>query len=126
MISADRLRLEQALGNLVDNALRHGAGRVTLETVPTNGTVELHVLDQGPGLLPDFIPDAFERFSRPNEARSDDGSGLGLAIVRTIAQAHGGNAHATNKDGHGADVWISLPAVVRRATHVEGTGGHHE
>jgi two-component system OmpR family sensor kinase len=51
---------------------------------------------------------AFERFSRADPTRPD-GSGLGLAIVETIARAHGGEAHAANRPGGGADVWLALP-----------------
>ena len=86
----DPLRTSQALGNLVDNALRHGRGRIRLvaRRAP-GGRAELHVRDQGPG------------------------AGLGLAIGTVIASAHGGSAHAANVDG-GADVWVELPAATAR------------
>jgi two-component system, OmpR family, sensor kinase len=106
----DRLRASQALGNLVDNALRHGRGRVRLEVRRTGGRVELHVQDQGPGFPPGFLDHAFDRFSRADPARQGPGAGLGLAIVAVIAHAHGGGAHAVNRDG-GADVWLDLPAT---------------
>ena len=102
-LDADRLRLEQALGNLVDNAVRHGGREVELRAERRNGSVELHVLDRGAGFADGFLAHAFERFS-------GDGTGLGLSIVETIAQAHGGSAHAANRPGGGADVWIELPA----------------
>jgi two-component system OmpR family sensor kinase len=108
-LRGDRMRLEQALGNLVENALRHGGGQVTLSAAAVGEMVELHVRDEGGGFPPDFIADAFTRFARPDQARSRAGSGLGLSIVRTIADAHGGSAHAANLPGGGADVWISLP-----------------
>jgi two-component system OmpR family sensor kinase len=108
-VDGDRVRLEQALGNLVDNSLRHGGGRVRLEAVRTNGVVELHVTDEGPGFPADFLDDAFERFSRADSARASGGAGLGLAIARTIAEAHGGSSGAANRGG-GADVWIALPS----------------
>jgi heavy metal sensor kinase len=109
VITADRLRLEQALGNAVDNALRHGAGNVTLTSTTRDGFVELHVLDEGKGFDQTFLERAFERFSRADEARGGDGSGLGLAIVDTVARAHGGSAHAANRREGGADVWLSVP-----------------
>jgi heavy metal sensor kinase len=109
VVPADRLRLEQALTNLVDNALRHGRGAVTVSAVPQNGTAELHVVDEGPGFGDDFLPRAFERFTRGEKSREGEGSGLGLAIVATIARAHHGSARAANVPGGGADVWISLP-----------------
>ena len=108
-ISADPDRLEQALTNMVSNALKHGEGPVVLTARENNWHVELHVLDDGPGFTPDFLPVAFERFSRADPARSRGGSGLGLSIVRAIAEAHGGTADVANRAGGGADVWVSLP-----------------
>jgi heavy metal sensor kinase len=113
-LDGDRIRLEQALGNLVDNALRHGEGEVHLSALKADGAVELHVSDEGPGFPPDFLEHAFRRFSRPHPAQSGGGAGLGLAIVRAIAEAHAGTAHAANRDLAGADVWIALPS--RRGT----------
>jgi two-component system OmpR family sensor kinase len=109
-VKGDRLRLEQALANLVDNALRYGDGEVRLTASQANGVVELHVTDEGDGFPPEFIEHAFERFSRADHARSRGGTGLGLSIVRVIAEAHGGTAHAANPDGGGADVWVALPS----------------
>jgi heavy metal sensor kinase len=106
-VQADRLRLEQALGNLLDNALRYGGDDIRLEAVRRNGSAELHVRDDGPGFPASFLDRAFERFSRADPARGRGGAGLGLAIVRTIAEAHGGSAHAASS--RGADVWIVLP-----------------
>jgi two-component system OmpR family sensor kinase len=110
-VEGDRIRLEQALGNLVDNALRHGEGDVRLSAPQVDGVVELHVTDEGPGFPAEFLGDAFERFSRPDRARTGAGAGLGLAIVHAIAEAHAGTAHAANRDGAGADVWIALPGT---------------
>ncbi|MEN3311373.1 MAG: two-component system, OmpR family, sensor kinase, partial [Actinomycetota bacterium] len=86
----------------------HGAGDVTLTAHRRNGRIELHVLDEGTGFPDEFLEHAFKRFSRGDQA-SADGSGLGLAIVETIANAHGGEAHAANRPGGGADVWLALP-----------------
>ena len=108
-LRADGARLEQALANMVDNALQHGRGDVELSAERANGNVELHVRDRGPGFPPAFLPDAFERFSRADEARSGGGTGLGLAIAAAVATAHGGTARAANRDGGGADVWLELP-----------------
>ncbi len=93
---------------MVQNALRHGSGTVTVGAVARQRSVELHVTDEGPGFPTDFLPEAFERFSRADSARADGGAGLGLAIVDAIARSHGGTAHAWN-EGAGANVWISLP-----------------
>lgn len=109
-VEGDRIRLEQALTNLVDNAFRHGDGRITVRAVRLGGAVELHVTDRGPGFPPEFVDRAFERFSRADPGRTGGGTGLGLAIVEAIARAHRGNAGASNREGGGADVWIRLPA----------------
>lgn len=105
MVNADRSRIEQALGNLIDNALRHGAGPITVKTEVSGATVELHVSDCGDGFTRDALKGAFTR--APGSGRAG-GFGLGLPIVETIARAHGGKAEAVNARG-GADVWITLP-----------------
>lgn len=110
-LTGDPLRLEQALGNIVDNALRHSAGVVTIDARAVEGHVELHVRDAGRGFPGDLLPHAFERFSRADPSRPRGGAGLGLAIVETIAGAHGGHARAANLAGGGADVWIELPGA---------------
>jgi signal transduction histidine kinase len=110
-VHADRLRAEQALANLVDNALRHGDGPVELRAESAGDGVRLHVLDRGPGFDPALNGHAFERFTRGDRARSRGGTGLGLAIVDAIARSHGGSAGAAPRDGGGADAWIELPAL---------------
>jgi signal transduction histidine kinase len=112
-LTADSVRLGQALGNLVDNALRHGAGSVELVVEPGDGRVRLHVRDDGDGFPDDFLDSAFERFSRADVARGRGGAGLGLAIVQAIARAHGGEAHACNRPSGGADVWLDLPPAAQ-------------
>ena len=107
-LHVDRLRVEQALGNLVENALLHGRGRILLIARRRDGRVELHVRDEGSGFPPEFIERAFDRFSRSDSARQGPGVGLGLAIVDLIARAHGGSAHAANHNG-GADAWLEIP-----------------
>jgi signal transduction histidine kinase len=108
-VRADRLRAEQALANLVDNALRYGEGTVELTAEAAGDGVRLHVLDRGPGFDPTLNGRAFERFTRGDRARSRGGTGLGLAIVDAIAHSHGRAAGAGARDGGGADVWIELP-----------------
>ena len=78
-----------------------------LATTTENGVAELRVADDGAGFPTDFLPHAFERFSRPHGARPGGTAGLGLAIVAAVAEAHGGTASAAN-DG-GAVVTISIP-----------------
>ena len=104
-VRGDRDRLEQALGSLVDNAFTHGEGTVRLEAEPADGEIALRVSDDGPGFADDFLPRAFDRFSRADGARTSGGAGLGLAIVEAVARAHGGRASAS-----GSTVTLVLPA----------------
>lgn len=110
-VRGDRIRLEQALGNLCDNALRYGKGEVRLSAAQSNGLIELHVTDEGGGFPPELIERAFDRFARLDQVRARGGSGLGLSIVRAIAEAHGGSAQLANRNGSGADVWVSVPSA---------------
>ena len=109
-IVGDRLRLEQALGNLVDNAQRHGGGTIRLEAERRDGRMELRVADEGNGFPAALLPHAFDRFTRGDEARAGGGAGLGLALVDAVARAHGGTARAANRDRKGAVVTLELPA----------------
>jgi two-component system, OmpR family, sensor kinase len=109
LLDADPIRVEQALANLVENALAHGAGAIDLFAVERDDVVELHVADGGAGFPDEFLERAFDRFSRADDARSREGSGLGLSIVALIAQAHGGSAGAANRPEGGADVWLTVP-----------------
>jgi two-component system, OmpR family, sensor kinase len=89
---ADPDRIRQALGNLVDNALRHGRGDITLRYRGSEHDVLLEVSDQGPGVAQEVRPQAFDRFTRGDRTRAGHGAGLGLAIVAEVAAAHGGTA----------------------------------
>jgi two-component system OmpR family sensor kinase len=102
----DRLRIEQALGNLIDNALRHGAGTVSVSARTEGDFVVFEVRDEGSGFPERFGERAFERFSRAEESRTSSGAGLGLAIVAAVAEAHGGSAAI----GEGSVVSISVPS----------------
>ena len=114
LLIADPLRIRQALGNLVDNALRHGGGDVTLSAHADDGGVALEVSDDGPGFAPDIERRAFERFARGDLARTRGGTGLGLAIVRAIAEAHGGRA---TLDGATVCVWMPSQGHLSGAGH---------
>jgi two-component system, OmpR family, sensor kinase len=111
-LEADRLRLDQAIGTIVDNALRYGGGTIELSARRADGAVEIHVTDEGEGFPPAFLDRAFERFSRAPGVR-EGGSGLGLAIVATVAAAHGGSAEAVNRPRGGADVRLVIPLSSR-------------
>ena len=110
-VLADGDRIAQAIDNLLDNALRYAATEVELTARTTDSSVEFHVCDDGAGFALEFLPRAWERFSRSDSARTLEGAGLGLSIVLTIAELHGGRAGAANRPLAGADVWISLPAL---------------
>ncbi len=107
--SEDHLR--QALGNLVTNALRHTgpATPVEVRAARDGDTAVLAVRDHGPGLDPDTLAHAFDRFWQADAARVGVGTGLGLSIVAAIAAEHGGTAEAANHPDGGAVFTLRLP-----------------
>jgi signal transduction histidine kinase len=109
-VYADELRLRQALGNLVDNALRYGQGAITVRASRVGAGVQLQVSDQGEGFDPGFAEHAFERFARGERAGGREGTGLGLSIVRAIAEAHGGRAEVLAGPGGTVRLWFPDPA----------------
>jgi signal transduction histidine kinase len=109
-VEVDRLRIEQAIGNLVENALRHGQGEITLAAHRAPDSIRWSVRDEGPGFRDDFKQHAFERFSRADPARSGHGAGLGLAIVDLIARAHDGRPYI-QQGSAGCEVGLWLPVT---------------
>ncbi|MEU7913445.1 HAMP domain-containing sensor histidine kinase [Microbispora bryophytorum] len=111
---ADPVRLRQAVGNLVSNAVRHTppGGTVRLQARRADGDVVIDVTDTGSGIAPDDLPLVFERFWRVEKSRSrrSGGSGLGLPIARKLAEAHGGSLSATSVVGEGSTFTLRLPA----------------
>ncbi len=111
----DAARLEQALQNLVANALRHTpeGGQITLVAERAGGGVRVTVRDTGPGIPEDHLPHIFDRFYKSDASRTDpyskSGSGLGLSIVKAIVERHGGTVAAANTPGGGAEFTINLP-----------------
>jgi len=112
VVSADFDRIEQVLGNLIENALRHTprGGRITIGAHDAGGgMVEVTVADTGEGIAPRDLPHVFERFYRsPNES-SGTGAGLGLSIAREIVRAHGGEMRVESQLGRGATFAFTLP-----------------
>jgi signal transduction histidine kinase len=114
VVLGDRAALTRAIDNLVGNANRHAGSRVMVTVEPTaDGTIELCVDDDGPGVPADQRSRVFERFVRLDDARArdDGGTGLGLAIVRATAQAHGGTIRVEPSPLGGARFVLALPAA---------------
>ena len=122
----DPLRARQALGNLVDNALRHGAGDVRLLARRDGEFVEIDVTDEGPGFPAELASRAFERFARGGDARGQDGAGLGLAIVRTIAEAHGGEATIVAGRPPGTTIRLRFPQLSESDNGRSGLSGRSQ
>jgi len=107
-------RIEQVLGNLLANALRHAPRGTTVyvRLEAQAGKARIEIADQGEGISSEALPFVFERFYRADRARSREqgGTGLGLAISRQIVQAHGGTIVAANGPEGGAAFTVELPA----------------
>jgi two-component system phosphate regulon sensor histidine kinase PhoR len=113
-IEADAFRIEQALYNLVDNALKHSGksgARISLEARSEVTSVLVSICDDGVGIPLSDQPHIFERFYRVHKDRSRDagGTGLGLSIVKHTVQAHGGSIAVQSRPGAGATFVMSLP-----------------
>ncbi|MGL5862678.1 MAG: sensor histidine kinase, partial [Phycicoccus sp.] len=105
VLLADPARLGDALDVLLDNAIRHGAGRIELSGTGAGDVVAVQVRDHGAGFPRSYLERPFERFSRGTGGRG--GTGLGLSIVRAIVEAHGGRVWVDNDAG--AVVTLELP-----------------
>jgi signal transduction histidine kinase len=110
-VKADRLRVRQAVGNLVDNALRHGDGEVVLRARRACAAVALEVSDEGSGFAPDIAARAFDRFVRGNRERTPGSAGLGLAIAAAAVQASRGTIELDSEPGEGTRLRIRLRAA---------------
>jgi signal transduction histidine kinase len=116
VVTGDALRLDQALSNLVVNALQHTppGGRVRLQAGRQDGLLRLEVADTGEGILTEDLPFVFDRFWRGDPARSRSGgagAGLGLAIAKQLVEAHQGTISVDSAPGQGAQFVILLPAA---------------
>jgi two-component system OmpR family sensor kinase/two-component system sensor histidine kinase BaeS len=117
-IVGDVGRLDQVLGNLVANAVRHtpGGGTITLKAEPRKGGVRIIVRDTGEGIPAEDLPHIFDRFWKGDRSRTragGAGSGLGLAIARQLVQAHGGTICVESEVGQGTTFTIELPGGPR-------------
>src|SRR5207253_6170223 len=115
-VRADRERLRQVLGNLIDNAVKHSpAGeQVDVRAWATDGVVKVAVRDRGQGIPRDQQRLIFEKFGRANSGSAQPGTGLGLFIARSIAEAHGGTLDVESAPGRGATFTLALPAGAQR------------
>ncbi|MBI2869219.1 MAG: HAMP domain-containing histidine kinase [Chloroflexi bacterium] len=124
VVLADPARIEQVIGNLLANAVRHtppgGDIKVAVSQVssdPAHGiscpSALIAVADNGEGIPAEALPNVFERFYRvgASRARSEGGSGLGLAIVKQMVLAHGGAVWAQSEPGKGSTFFVSLPVA---------------
>lgn len=107
--ACDAPLVEQAIGNLVENALRHsGSGRVELSLVRTSTQIAISVVDHGRGIPAAHQKRIFERFYQVDPSRSKGGTGLGLAIVKHIAALHGGESAVADTPGGGATFTLTI------------------
>lgn len=113
IVQADPARVRQMLRAVLDNALRYAAegGSLTVTTERLGGVSVLRICDRGPGFPRDAEDLVFERFWRADlsRTRATGGSGLGLSVVKALADAHGGDARAKNRDGGGAVIELTFP-----------------
>jgi signal transduction histidine kinase len=109
-VYGDRDLLFQALGNLVDNAVKYTpeGGQVSLRVRPQRATIAVEVADSGPGIPPELREEVFRRFFRADHSRSTPGSGLGLSLVQAVIQLHGANVELGDNDP-GLRVTVRLP-----------------
>ncbi len=109
-ISARRSALTRAVGNLINNALRHGEA-AWIDATASDRKIQIHVEDDGPGVDPARYEDVFKPFTRLDEARSlsESGVGMGLTIVRDVARSHGGDVMLSESPRGGLRATIELP-----------------
>jgi signal transduction histidine kinase len=112
-VLADRVRIEQAAANLIDNAVKYTpkGGRVVVDVETVEGRAVLRVRDTGPGIPASELPRIWERLFRGDRSRTSRGLGLGLSLVKAIVYAHGGTVDVSSEPGHGSvfTVWLPLP-----------------
>jgi signal transduction histidine kinase len=114
LVCADPDDLDRIIGNLIDNATQHGVPPITIHARRANGDgIEIRVGDHGPGFPPEFLPRAFDRFTRADAARTAGGTGLGLAIVDTLTQRNHGTVTAHNQPAGGAEIRVTLQAAAQ-------------
>ena len=119
LVLGDPVRLQQVIWNLLSNAIKFTpkGGRVQVQLERVESSVEITVVDNGPGIEEDFLPYVFDRFRQADSTttKKHGGLGLGLAIVRHLVEMHGGTVQVDNReDGTGAIFSVKLPVLVVR------------
>jgi signal transduction histidine kinase len=110
-VIGDRVRLEQAAANLIDNAVKYtaGGGRVVVEALADHDVARVRVQDTGIGIPAKELPRIWDRLFRGDTSRTERGLGLGLSLVRAIVRAHGGSVDVESQPGLGSTFTIALP-----------------
>ena len=112
LVSADRDRVLQVLGNLIGNALKHARGApIDIELRRNGSEATIAVRDHGPGITDAELPHVFDRYWHGRTKKG--GAGLGLAIAKGIVDAHGGKINVASQQGHGAEFSFTLPLASR-------------
>jgi len=112
-VSGDIRRLQRAVANVLDNAIKHSGegGLVTLTLITEAGLAKLSITDTGPGISEADMPRVFDRFYRAEKSRTTPGSGLGLSLALAIIRAHGGDIAVKSSEGKGSEFTITLPLL---------------
>lgn len=113
ILFADPMRMRQALGNLIDNAVKYtpGGGRVEVTARSAEGRILITVADTGIGMVPEEIPRIWDRLYRSDQSRSQKGIGLGLSLVKAIVEAHRGEVSVSSERGKGSLFTLSFPQI---------------
>ena len=111
LVCGDRMRLQQMLANLLDNAVKFTPenGEVDVSLQVERDSVTLAVRDNGCGMSEDDLQNVFKRFYRADNSRSLPGNGLGLSLVQAIVKAHNGSIEISSQINEGTVVWVTLP-----------------
>ena len=110
---ADRVRIQQALANLVDNAIKYTpeGGQVQIAISKADNQVEIAVKDNGRGIPDDELPRIWDRLYRGDKSRNEKGLGLGLSLVKAVVQAHQGSVEVASAVEQGSVFTMHLPLV---------------
>ncbi|HCF86344.1 MAG TPA: hypothetical protein DEV72_14210 [Ktedonobacter sp.] len=114
-VLADKLRMSQVVGNILDNAIKYSprGGQVTIKLEKQEGDYLVTIADQGIGISPEYLDHIFERFYRIRNtaSRQYSGIGLGLYVTKAIIEGHGGHIWVTNNEGLGCTISFTIPAT---------------